>query len=385
MQSISIVRQCDIQRTPRVMQTEGLFDVPEKAKEIREWEVNLPLAEKEWNIGLIVGPSGCGKSVIISELFESDLIKGFNWPKDQSVIDAFPAEMGIKDITELLSSVGFSSPPSWLKPYRVLSNGEKFRVFMARVLAERRGLAVVDEFTSVVDRTVAQVGSTAIAKTIRKRGQKFIAATCHYDILDWLQPDWVYSPVDNSFEWRFLQQRPEIKLDILRVHYSAWDYFKEHHYLTRDIHKAARCFMALWDNRPVAFAGIMAFPHLKLKNAYRGHRLVCLPDFQGVGIGSAMSQFCAMLCKGAGKQFYIRTSHPAEKGHVIKDENWRVINRPRAGINTAMGRGLSNTYRKPTKVVNKRVYRPVLSAEYLGVGYPAKEALSLWNAQAMRI
>lgn len=66
--------------------------------------------------------------------------------------------MGIKDIVGLLSSVGFSSPPSWVRPFRVLSTGEQFRVTMARTLAEMPDLAVVDEFTSVVDRTVARPG-----------------------------------------------------------------------------------------------------------------------------------------------------------------------------------------------------------------------------------
>src|SRR4029077_5021989 len=62
-------------------------------------------------------------------------------------------------------------------------------------------LIVMDEFTSVVDRTVAQIGSAALAKTVRQRGQKFIAVTCHEDVEDWLQPDWVYRPAPNFFAW----------------------------------------------------------------------------------------------------------------------------------------------------------------------------------------
>ena len=60
----------------------------------------------------------------------------------------------------------------WLRPFHVLSNGEQFRATIARALAESakgRELVVIDEFTSVVDRTVAQIGSAAIAKTIRRR------------------------------------------------------------------------------------------------------------------------------------------------------------------------------------------------------------------------
>ena len=51
-----IVRESKVERTPRVLQMEGLFDVQPSLTSKMEWEVNLPLEEKPWNIGLIVGP-----------------------------------------------------------------------------------------------------------------------------------------------------------------------------------------------------------------------------------------------------------------------------------------------------------------------------------------
>jgi len=364
---------------------ESIFDVPPRELDALTWQVDLPLDDREWNIGLIVGPSGCGKSTIINEIFKNNIAGEFNWPEDKSVLDAFPPDMGIKDITTLLSSVGFSSPPAWIRPYHVLSMGEKFRVTMARVLAENTDLAVVDEFTSVVDRTVAQIGSHAIAKTVRKRKQKFIAVTCHYDVMDWLQPDWIYCPVANSFEWRFLQPRPNIKVDIIRVRHTAWKIFQTAHYLSKDLHRAARCFMMIWENRPVAFAGLMAFPHVHLKNAYRGHRLVCLPDYQGVSIGAAMADFCGAMLGGVGKSFYVRTAHPGEKARMFKSDNWRVINAPKPGTPVAMGQGIGNKKNKRVKRKNKRIYRPVASAIYKGPIYPKDEAKRIWDDQPMEI
>src|SRR5690606_13579315 len=142
-------------RTPRVMQLEGLFDVPPSQRSERTWSADLPIEAKPWNIGLIVGPSGCGKSTIARELFATQLVDGFDWPADQCLCDGFPQSLSIKEITELLSSVGFSSPPSWLRPFRCLSNGEQFRATLARAIAECSDLFVMDEFTSVVDRQVA--------------------------------------------------------------------------------------------------------------------------------------------------------------------------------------------------------------------------------------
>lgn len=35
----------------------------------------------------------------------------------------------------------------------------------------------------------------------------------------------------------------------------------------------------------MAFQAVIASPHPNQKGIYRGHRAVCLPDYQGVGIG----------------------------------------------------------------------------------------------------
>jgi ABC-type ATPase with predicted acetyltransferase domain len=57
--------------------------------------------------------------------------------------------------------------PAWLRPYPVLSNGERFRAGLARLVCEQPGEAVVDEFTSVVDRQIARLGALAFAKAWR--------------------------------------------------------------------------------------------------------------------------------------------------------------------------------------------------------------------------
>jgi ABC-type glutathione transport system ATPase component len=129
----SITVQSSIVRTPRVIQLEGMFDLAPAEKAALSWEVRLPLEEKPWNIGLIVGPSGCGKSTIARTLWPEETARGssFSWPADRALIDAFPASMSMKNLAELLSSVGFSSPPAWLRPYPVLSTGQQFRVLIA--------------------------------------------------------------------------------------------------------------------------------------------------------------------------------------------------------------------------------------------------------------
>lgn len=159
---------------------------------------SIDIEGRDWNIGLIVGGSGTGKSTIARECFGSQIITGFDYP-GESVIDDMPQGCSVADITRAFTSVGFASPPSWLKPYGVLSNGEKMRVDLARAMLESRDVFAFDEFTSVVDRKVAQTGSAAIAKAIRTAGRKFIAITCHHDVTDWLQPDWIFDTDQQRF------------------------------------------------------------------------------------------------------------------------------------------------------------------------------------------
>jgi ABC-type lipoprotein export system ATPase subunit len=360
---VDLVRSSPIKRTARVMQLEGLFDVPTAKKSEVRWTCRVPIEEKPWQVGLIVGASGSGKSTLARELFGEHLVDGFDWPADRSLIDAFPAGMSVKEITLLLSSVGFSSPPSWLRPFGVLSNGEQFRATMARALAENRELLVVDEFTSVVDRQVAQVGSAAIAKTVRRRpGQQFVAVTCHYDVIDWLDPDWIYEPGTDSFQWRLERRgRPPIELEIARVSSSAWKLFRNHHYLTANLNRSATCFCAFIKGRPVAFDAWLPFVgHLKDdRQARRGHRTVCLPDFQGVGIGNALFTFCASLWKSLGYRAFSCTGHPAEINRRIRSIDWKMTRKP--------GRTANDTGRLASSLNKCRASnRITASFEYVG-------------------
>jgi energy-coupling factor transporter ATP-binding protein EcfA2 len=324
-----IVVNTPVQRTPRVLQAEGLFDLPPTLQAELAWDVNLPLHEKEWHIGLIVGPSGCGKSTVARALFAEQIaaLEHFPpWPADQSVLDAFPEDMPIKTVVGLLSSVGFSSPPAWLRPYRVLSTGEQFRATLARLLAYAPDIAVMDEYTSVVDRTVARIGSAALAKTVRSLERQFVAVTCHEDVEDWLQPDWTYRPATNTFAWRCLQRRPAIALEVYRCRLEAWQLFRPHHYLSTAINPAARAFLAVWDGKPVAFS---AWINALVKyGGKREHRTVTLPDYQGVGIGHALSNYCAALWAGLGWRALSTTTHPAFIAARTTSPHWRLIRAP---------------------------------------------------------
>lgn len=188
MSNFNIIKKSNIDKTFRVAKVMGDFDLKiEHSNEHFEGNIEIP---NKWNIGVIVGNSGTGKSTIAKELFKDCYVNEFEY-KNKSVIDDMPENAKVEDISKMFYAVGFGSVPSWIKPYNVLSNGEKMRVDLARALLEKDKICF-DEFTSVVDRQVAKTACIAINKAIKKTNKQFIAVSCHYDILEWLQPDWVF-------------------------------------------------------------------------------------------------------------------------------------------------------------------------------------------------
>ena len=135
MKSIDITVTCPVYSSFRVQQAAGMFDVPLAEKASARFQVNLDAWNDQWKIGLIVGPSGSGKTTIARQMFGDRLTRRAEWANDRAVIDGL-GDRTIKEITSLFTAVGFSSPPSWIKPYAVLSNGEQFRCDLARALSQ---------------------------------------------------------------------------------------------------------------------------------------------------------------------------------------------------------------------------------------------------------
>lgn len=365
MPSIKHIVELDYKPTFRSQQVAGMFDIPPTQKLRKEWIVNLPIEQKDWKVGLIVGASGSGKTTLANQFFQNKVHSSFEW-KNNCLLDDFPEKASIKSITETLSKVGFSSPPAWLLPYSALSNGQKFRVELARCLFEYDDLFVFDEFTSVVDRQVAQVGAYAFSKAIKASNKKFVAVSCHYDIEEWLEPDWVYDVSSNQFKWGSLR-RPEIEIKIFRVHHSAWELFKEHHYLGANINKAAFCFVGTVNDRPVVFdAWIPFFGKLKgNKKGMRSHRSVVLPDFQGLGISNRVFTTLTRMWAALGYRVFSKTAHPAEIKKRRESTEWKITN---------FGRSPKDT-RANFKHATDRL---TLSSEFVGIPMNIEEARKLY-------
>jgi ABC-type lipoprotein export system ATPase subunit len=346
-----------------------MYDVPYSERSTTIIKNNIMLPEDDWSIGVIYGASGTGKTTLLKQFGE---IKEFTWD-NRSVISNLDM-LTPEEAAEILCAVGLSTVPSWLRPYEVLSNGEKFRANLARVIASSDDVVLIDEFTSVVDRNVAKAASFALQKYLRRKNKKVILATCHQDVIEWLNPDWIYNPEDAETRYpRGTLCRPEINLKVFRCKYEAWNLFKQHHYLSGDLNKSAKCFMAFWDDTPVGFIAILSQPHPVVKNAWRASRTVVLPDFQGLRIGVKLSDYMGSVITAEGGRFFSKTIHPSMINYRLNSGNWKETSHSREvhSYNTDKNKCEFGTW--------KQNLRYCYAFEYIGKKASKEESKLFWE------
>tara|TARA_B100001564_G_scaffold314324_1_gene288368 strand:+ start:2327 stop:3466 length:1140 start_codon:yes stop_codon:yes gene_type:complete len=347
------------------------YDIQNSKETITTIENNIHnIVNSDFNIGVVYGGSGSGKTSILKSF---GTIKNVHFSDTDSLISNFdflqPAEA-----TRLLSAIGLSSVPTWLRPYHTLSNGEQYRARLAYLIgkAQDNETILIDEYTSVVDRDVAKSMSYAIGKYIKRHNKKIIFASCHYDIIEWLLPDWVYSPAKGRLEKLDPRQcRPKIKLQIFRCRYETWNLFKQHHYLSSDLNTSCQSYLITWNDKAVAFAGILPFPGVGDPKTRRVSRLVVLPDFQGLGIGKKILNYLSSIYWKEDHQMFIRTMQPALGIALSKDDEW---------IATA------GNLRKPSNDTSGRkiIMRESYSYKYIGHKSEDVSDFIMFNADAYK-
>ena len=323
---IAVAHRCTDARSYRAARVKSLFNVESGAN--FAVEADLPVEDQGWKIGVIVGPSGSGKSSLGRAIWGPAALWAPAWPARRPIVDAIAPRGPFDQVTGALAAVGLGSVPAWLRPYPVLSNGERFRADLARLVCEAPQRAVVDEFSSVVDRQIARVGALAFARAWRRGAGQAVLLSCHYDILDWLQPDWVYDTGVGRFERGCLRRRPPIELDLWETDWRHWPAFEPHHYLKLPRMIAATCYVGTVDGEPVAHVAVSTRPGLV---EARACRLVVMPEWQGAGVGLAfLNAVCARWERGDNRygrplRTLFHTSHPGLAAALRRAPGWTQV------------------------------------------------------------
>lgn len=332
---IHVDHRCEDFSSYRAARVKSLFNVESGANFRLEAELDIESAP--WQIGVIVGPSGSGKTSLGRAMWGADAVYAPAWPADAPIIDAIAPGGSFDTAAAALASVGLGSVPSWLRPHGVLSNGEQFRANLARLIAEAPPRAILDEFSSVVDRQVAKVGAGAFAKAWRRGGGQVVLLSCHYDVLDWLEPDWVFDTATGRFERGCLRRRPRVDVDVWQCGWEHWPLFEPHHYLKLPRMIAATNYVATVDGRLIAHVAVST----RSRTEARACRLVVMPEWQGAGVGLRfLDAVCGMWLRGENRygrkmQTLFHTSHPGLAAALRRSPRWTQVSARLVGENKA--------------------------------------------------
>ena len=330
MKTYSVHLSHDVARSFRCTKAANSMDINQEEKSRHDLSVTADI-EAPYNIGLIVGASGSGKSTLAREIY-GRCDDGIEIDDSATVLDQVPDALEYAQCAELLCGVGLTSVPCWIRPMNTLSNGQRARARVALALARGSdGEIVIDEWTSVVDRTAAKIMSACVAKYARKRNAKIVLLSCHRDVIQWLNPDWIIDCdtaeyTDRRLLCRSYQRKEKLQFEVRECDKRAWSMFSRYHYLKNNLPCGRVFYYGLYDG--ARQIGFMCFnnivPHRDKTKPMIMHynRLVVLPDFCGAGIGVAFGDACAQIVCDKGYAIAATISNASVIAHMKKNNKW---------------------------------------------------------------
>lgn len=273
-------------------------------------------------IVLLLGPSGSGKTSALAQIergFAGGCMVGrVCFFGDAAIVDRIAAWLPLCDVLGLMSACGLSEARLWVRPFAVLSDGEKFRARLARAMAihARSNAAaplLCDEFCSLLHRRVAKAIGFGLRKLVWRYGISVVLACSQDDIVADLQPDTIvrlHGQGQCDVEERTVRgSKPFSERRRLRIERGGkndYDTFAAMHYRATDELGFVDKVFVLREGADGELLGIVVYSHapleLSLRNKETGgyfsrnakrvnrslrilRRLVIHPDVRGCGLG----------------------------------------------------------------------------------------------------
>jgi ABC-type ATPase with predicted acetyltransferase domain len=176
--------------TPRSLVVAEAFGLGiDEAQKFKVLDASLKIGPKD--IVYITGDSGSGKSALLrairADLGEEAIdLSEVAVDTEKPLIETVGAT--VEEGLELLSKVGLNDAFLFLRTYSQLSDGQKYRYRIAKLIESGKQWWLMDEFAACLDRDTAKIIAYNLQKIARQQGKAIIAATTHSDLQEDLKP-----------------------------------------------------------------------------------------------------------------------------------------------------------------------------------------------------
>lgn len=339
--TVEVTLKSEVNKEFRCQVAANSLDIDVEKKSVHHLKIeNINLPE-HWNIGLVYGNSGSGKTTMIKHLFGNNIFN-VKLNDNEPIINQLPNYLSYEECAKMLNGIGLNSVPCWIRPLKTLSNGQRARAEAVYLMTQANEIIFIDEWTSVVDRTVAKAMSKCLYNYAKKTNKKVILCSCHIDIIEWLKPDWMIDCNKQKFilpksEDFFFKKRDKLRFNIREVSRSSWKYFSKYHYLNEKLPGGKLYLYGLFHNdNQIGFQCFANYvPHRKETIIiYHSNRVVIHPDYNGLGLGIKMVDACSKLLLNKIKCRIMAkfSSIPMYKSR-LKNNNWKYL-----GFKRTMGK-----------------------------------------------
>jgi ABC-type ATPase with predicted acetyltransferase domain len=310
--SFNISYETHVKLTPRALVVAEAFGLGvDEAQKFTVLDTELKISPTD--IVYITGDSGGGKSVLLRAL-RRDLgdeaidLSEVAIDVDKPLIETVGAT--VEEGLELLSKVGLNDAFLFLRTYGQLSDGQKYRYRIAKLIESKKQWWLMDEFAACLDRDTAKIIAFNLQKIARQQGKAAIAATAHSDLSEDLNPSViVHKRFGQEIQVKYCQSQPKTECSLTREmrieqgNIADWHKLSSLHYRGHKIAVPRKIFRLIRNEElcgvivysyppPNCYGRRQVLPHMSMQELNKQlstiNRVVVHPKYRTIGLGAKL-------------------------------------------------------------------------------------------------